>query len=97
LKGIRAIRDNSAVAYVSDTRKLKVIVHDDQKWIKETWMPLAVEAGLKRIAFVTAAAGLGKLTVEEVAGLVDGNGLQSHTFDSMAAARQWVGQVPAKG
>ncbi len=60
LKGIPAIKDNRAVAYVSDARKVKVIVHADQKWIKETWLPLAIGAGLKRLAFVTAATGLGQ-------------------------------------
>jgi hypothetical protein len=95
LKGIQAIRDNQATAYVSDARKLKVIVHDDQKWIHDKWMPLAQEAGLKRIAFVTAPTGLGKLTVEDVSGLVDHKELQSRTFDSMAAARQWVSEAMA--
>jgi hypothetical protein len=90
LKGVRAISDHKAVAYVSDTRKLRVIVHDDQEWIKGTWMPLAIAAGLKRIAFVTAASGLGKLTVEDLVPMVDGHGLQSRTFDSMASARNWV-------
>jgi hypothetical protein len=94
LKGVRAIRENRAVAYVSDARKLRVIVHDDQQWIKATWMPLAVEAGLKRIAFVTAATGLGKLTIEDVSGLVNGDRLQSGTFDSMEAARRWVAEAP---
>jgi hypothetical protein len=92
LKGIQAIADNRAVAYVSDARKVRVIVHEDQKWIREHWMPLAIEAGLKRIAFVTAATGLGKLTVEDVAELVNDHGLQSRTFDSMAAARKWVSE-----
>jgi hypothetical protein len=93
LTGIKAIRDHQAAAYVSDARKIKVIVHDDQLWIKEKWMPLAIDAGLKRIAFVTAATGLGKLTVEDVSGLVSHNGLQSRTFDSMTAARAWVAQA----
>jgi hypothetical protein len=31
LKGIRAISDHKAVAYVSDARKLKVIVPEDQQ------------------------------------------------------------------
>ncbi len=97
LKGIRAIREHTATAYVSDARKVKVIIHDDQKWIKETWMPLAIRAGLRRIAFVTAATGLGKLTIEDVSLLVDQDGLQSRTFDSIAAARQWVAEVPASG
>jgi len=95
LKGIQAIRDNRAAAYVSDARKLKVIVHEDQKWIHDKWMPLAQEAGLKRIAFVTAPTGLGKLTVEDVSELVDHNELQSRTFDSMAAARQWISEAAA--
>ncbi len=96
LKGVRAIREHSAAAYVSDARKVKVIVHDDQKWVKEIWMPLAIQAGLKRLAFVTAATGLGKLTIEDIAGLVDDHGgLHSRTFDSMAAARQWVSEVAA--
>lgn len=95
LKGLTAIRDNQAAAFVSDARKVKVIVHEDQKWIKEIWMPQAVRAGLQRLAFVTAAGGLGKVTVEEVVGLVDDHGLQSRTFDSMEAAKQWVTAVPA--
>ena len=91
LKGIRAIKEHRAAAYVSDARKVKVIVHEDQKWIKETWMPLAIQAGLKRLAFVTAPTGLGRLTIEDVAGLVDDHdGLYSRTFDSVAAARQWA-------
>jgi hypothetical protein len=95
MKGIRAIRDHSATCWVSDARKLKVFVHEDQKWAKEIWMPLAVRAGLKRVAFVTALSGLGKLTIEDVSGLYDKAGLQSHTFDSLAAARHWVSEVAA--
>jgi len=95
MKGIRAIRDHSATCWVSDARKMKVFVHDDQKWAKEIWMPLAVRAGLKRLAFVTAPTGLGKLTIEDVSGLYNDAGLQSRTFDSITAARQWVSQASA--
>ena len=96
LTGIQAIRDHKAVAYVSDARKIRLIVQDDQEWIREKWMPLAIAAGLKRIAFVTAPTGLGKLTIEDVSGLVDHGALQSRTFDSMIAARQWVGEARVK-
>jgi hypothetical protein len=93
LRGIQAIKDQRAVAYVTDTRKVKVVVHDDQKWIEDTWLPLALEAGLKRIAVVTAASGLGKLTVEDVVGLVDDDGLLSRSFDSLAPAMRWASEV----
>jgi hypothetical protein len=69
---------------------VKVIVHDDQEWIKETWLPLAISTGLKRIAVITAAVGLGKLTVEDVVGLVDDRGLQSRTFKSVEAGLKWA-------
>jgi len=88
LKGIQAIKDQRAVAYVTDTRKVKVVVHDDQKWIEDTWLPLALEAGLKRIGVVTAASGLGTLTVEDVVGLVDHDGLLSRSFDSLAPGHE---------
>jgi hypothetical protein len=93
LRGIQAIVDNHASAYVSDARKLRVIVHEDQAWISEKWMPLALQAGLKRLAFVTAASGLGRLTVKDVVDLVDHHGLESRTFTSLEAARRWVAEV----
>jgi hypothetical protein len=93
LSGLQAIRDNHATAYISDARKVKVIVQADQRWIKERWMPLAKQAGLKRLAFVTAPTGLGQAMIEDVSALVDHSELESRTFDSMAAARQWVSQV----
>jgi hypothetical protein len=93
LKGIQAIVDNHAAAYVSDARKLRVIVHEDQAWISEKWMPLALQAGLRRLAFVTASSGLGRLTVRDVVNLVDHHGLESRTFSSLQAARQWVAEV----
>jgi hypothetical protein len=93
LRGIDAIKDHNAVGYITDTRKVKVVVHDDQEWIKEIWLPLAIKAGLKRIAVVTATHGLGKLTVEDVVGLADDRGLQSRTFDSVEAGSQWASQA----
>jgi hypothetical protein len=94
LRGIEAIKDHHAQGYLTDTRKVKVIVRDDQDWIKATWLPLAIAAGLKRIAVVTAAQGLGKLTVEEVVGLADDQGLLSRTFGTVEAGWEWIAEAP---
>jgi len=96
LRGIEAIKDHQARAYLTDTRKVKVVVHEDQEWIKKTWLPLAIEAGLKRIAVVIATTGLGRLTVEEVVGLTDDQGLVSRTFDSADAAWRWIASGESK-
>ena len=93
-KGIEAIRDHRAAAYISDSRKVKVIVHDDQKWLKDRWLPLALEGGLKRIAFVTAETGLGKLCVEDVSAMCADGGLRSRTVRTLEDARTFVSEVP---
>ena len=93
LIGLQAITDNHAAAYVSDARKLRVIVHEDQRWVQEKWLPLAMQAGLRRIAFVTSSTGLGRLTIQDVVDLVDDHGLESRTFSSLEAARHWVSEA----
>jgi hypothetical protein len=89
MKGLEAIREKRASGYVSDTRKVKVIVHKDQAWVRETWIPMAVAAGLKRLALVTGAAGLGRTTVVEIVQQVDDE-LFLRNFDTVAEAFTWV-------
>jgi hypothetical protein len=91
MKGVQAIRESHATGYVSDTRKVKVVVREDQKWANETVVPLMVGAGLKRMAVVMAQQGLGKLTVEETIRMVDNKELAVRTFQSVAAAMTWAG------
>ena len=93
MKGLQAVRERHATGYVSDTRKLKLIVLEDQKWANETTIPLLAAAGLKRLAMVTSQTGLGKVTVEEIVTMVDNKGLLMRTFDSLPAALSWVKQA----
>jgi hypothetical protein len=92
MKGVEAIRQHHAKGYVSDTRKVKVIVHEDQKWANEVVMPLMVKAGLVRMAVVIADAGLGKVTVEETLRMVDNKGLLIRTFQTVTEAMKWAGE-----
>jgi hypothetical protein len=93
MRALDAIRDHKAVAYLSDTRKVKVIVHKDQDWVDDVWRPLLVASGVKRFALVTAASGLGKLTVEDVIDRVHNRGLLMRHFDSIVSARSWLAEV----
>jgi hypothetical protein len=93
IKGLQAAGEHQATRYLSDTRKIKVIVHADQEWVRDTWAPLAAAAGIKRVALVTAAAGLGKITTEEITAMVDTPGLVLHHFASLVAARQWLAEI----
>jgi hypothetical protein len=90
LSGVRAIRERHIVGYVSDARKAKVVLAEDEKWAREVWLPQAVDAGLKRMAIVTASAGLGKMAYDDAARAMDSHGLSMRTFDSVASATTWA-------
>jgi hypothetical protein len=93
MRVLDAIRDHRGAIYLSDTRKVKVIVHKDQDWANQVWVPLLAASGVKRFALVTADSGLGKATVEDVIELVDNKGLLMRHFDSISAARSWLAEV----
>jgi hypothetical protein len=90
LVGIRAIRERHVVGYVSDARKAKVVVAEDEQWARAVWLPQAVDAGLKRMAIVTASTGLAKHAFESAATQIDSHGLSMRTFDSVVAATVWA-------
>ena len=93
MRALEAIKDTHAIAYLSDTRNVKVIVHGDQNWVNEVWVPLLIAAGVKRFALVKAESGLGKLNVEDVINMVDNRGLQMRGFDSVQNARMWLAEA----
>ena len=93
MKGLQAVRERHATGYVSDTRMIKVIVHEDQKWANETVIPAMAAAGLRRMAMVIANSGLGKITVEEIVKMVDNKPLLMRTFTAVTPALKWVGEA----
>ena len=90
LTGVRAIRDRQVVGYVSDARRAKVFLPEDEKWAMTVWLPQAVDAGLQRMAMVTAEAGLARTIFTDVAHQIDKHGLSMRTFDSVATATVWA-------
>jgi hypothetical protein len=90
LTGVRAIRERHVIGYVSDARRAKVVVPEDEKWAREVWLPEAVAAGLKRMAIVTAPSGLAKQAFESAATQIDSHGLSMRTFNSLEAAIIWA-------
>lgn len=87
---IEVIRERQALCFLNDTRKLEVISEEDQRWIRYTWTPLLVAAGLKRVAVVIAHSGLSKLAIQDMFNRRLETRLQSRTFDSMDEAMKWV-------
>jgi hypothetical protein len=90
MRTLEAIRDKNAGSLVSDTRRLEVVTNEDQLWMRDTWVPLAVAAGLKRIALVVANQGLGKFAVQEIVSHVGPTTFVTRTFESLSEALEWV-------
>jgi hypothetical protein len=85
------IREKHAAALVSDNRRLEGVEAHDQLWIRDSWVPMAVAAGLTRIAVVVARAGLGKIASEEILAQIGNAKFTTRTFDSLPPAMKWAG------
>lgn len=96
MKIIDSIRDHHAASLVSDNRKLEVVTNEDQLWIRDSWTPLAVAVGLKRIAVVLAQRGLGKIASEAVLSQIGKTSFVTHTFGTTSEAFDWVVGEQAK-
>jgi hypothetical protein len=87
---LEAIKDKHAAALISDNRKLEGVAPEDQLWLRDTWVPLAVAAGIKRIAVVLAKYGLGKIASEEIISQIGESVFKMATFESLPEAMKWV-------
>lgn len=87
-----AIRGSGAASLVSDNRRLEGVANQDQLWIRDTWVPQAASAGLKRIAVVIAHRGLGKIASEEILSQLTPGVFATRTFTTVSEAMEWVAE-----
>ena len=91
-KILDAIRARGATAVVSDNRRLEGVTNLDQLWLRDSWLPLAVAAGINRLAVVVARHGLGKVATEAILGKFEKTAFQTHMFDSLPEALKWTSE-----
>lgn len=92
MRVLEVLRERHAVNFVTDTRNLESVSTEDQRWIRYTWAPLAIAAGIKRIAVVEGKHGLAKFAIDEMFRGRRNTGLQldSRTFDAVDDAMKWM-------
>jgi hypothetical protein len=88
---LNAIHERGATSLVSDNRRLEGVIEEDQLWLRDTWVPMAVTVGLERIGVVVAHHGLGKSASESIITRFGKTGFETRTFGSVADAMEWVG------
>lgn len=92
-KILDAILERGATSLVSDNRRLEGVADEDQLWLRDTWVPMAVAAGLKRIGVVVGHHGLGKSASENIITRFGKTEFVTRTFGSAADAEEWVSQA----
>jgi len=93
LKIVDALRIHSSGLLVSDNRRLEGVADTDQLWIRDTWTPAAVAAGLRRIGVVVPQRGLGKIATEEILSQVGMKVFATRTFTTVSEATEWVSEA----
>jgi hypothetical protein len=95
-KILDAIREKRAHLLISDNRGLEALGDEDQLWIRDTWTPLAVTAGVKRIGVVLAPTGLGRFVSQQIMSRIGNVEFVTRSFDSPAEAIEWIGENEKK-
>jgi hypothetical protein len=90
MKVLDAIRERKSTSLVSDNRRLEGVASEDQLWLRDTWVPLAVTAGLQRIAVVLAHRGLGRIASEQILNQIGTTTFATRTFTTVSEAMEWV-------
>jgi hypothetical protein len=89
-KILDAIREKHAPLLISDNRKLEGVAVEDQLWLRDSWMPLAVAAGITRIAVVLPRQGLGRIASEDIISQFGDTAFTTRTFEALDEAMRWV-------
>jgi hypothetical protein len=94
---LELVKETSLTKVLVDTRELKVMVQENQRWIDEVWYPDAMRAGLRYMAFIMPEDFFGKISVETSNRRVVREGvIQVHYFDVEQLARDWLKSIRSK-
>jgi len=86
------LRRNALHKMLGDDSALAVIPADDQAWIREDWMPRALNGGLKAVASKSPNGFFGKQSVANVMSRAPRE-LEMRSFDQLEEARAWLQSV----
>ena len=87
------VRAIGAASLVSDNRRLEGVTDQDQMWLRDTWTPMAVATGLKRIAVVVPQRGLGKIASEQILRQPGMKAFSTRTFTTVSEAMEWAAEA----
>lgn len=87
---LRLITEKGVRKWLADTRNLGTMDPADVKWVNDEWVPRAVAAGIRWMAFVAPKKVVMQLAVQSFMSRINDRELANGYFDSLEAARAWL-------
>ena len=91
---LTVIAKHGARRLLNDIRYYVLIGQNDQEWLNSSWLPRAIDAGLRTCAIVAPVFYFNRVAVQTVADRVDPGVVTIEYFDSTEMARRWLVSVP---
>lgn len=88
--GLELVALKQSEKWLVDSRTLGSIDPADVKWVNDNWIPRAVDAGLRWMAFVLAKKVVMKLTMKSFMARINDRDLSSAYFDDPDEAWGWI-------
>jgi hypothetical protein len=88
--GLELIKEKQAKKWLVDSRTIASISPQDVKWVNDDWMPRAVDAGLRCMAFVMAKKVVMQISMKTFIARINGRELENAYFDNIDEARAWL-------
>lgn len=76
---------------ITDSREMKALTQEDQRWVDDDWRPRARAAGLRRNAILVPKSAVAKLTVTAIVKKFDA--VQFAYFSELDEARKWLNEA----
>ncbi|MGV3589113.1 MAG: hypothetical protein ACO1OF_19060 [Adhaeribacter sp.] len=91
---LELVKETGITKALIDTRGLKVMVQENQRWIDEVWYPEAKRVGLRHMAFLMPEDFFGRISVETSNRRVIREGIiDVHYFDEEKLAHDWLKSI----
>jgi hypothetical protein len=85
-----AIRENQATKWLVDSRAMRVVIEEDQRWLAETWIPSIVRAGIRWTAIVQPKSEVARLNVQNVNAVARSDKEDARFFTTLEEAERWL-------
>lgn len=93
-KTLELVKETGITKALIDTRGLKVMVQENQRWIDDVWYPEAKKVGLRHMVFLMPEDFFGRISVETANRRVVREGvIQVYYFDEEKLAHAWLKSV----